>query len=204
MARLTTLNNRFEVPDDETPADLALQLQRIAQQFEPKMLDLQWWADFMGSGTSFDEVSTPAIYRSNSTSQTGFLRSTQKAISWDTTLFDNTGTSQPAGDLILPDQDQRYWWWMGANIFLPPITLDARFTGRILVQDRDPATGQVLTQETRYNQYMRTEGDQYMCWDGFYRSGGGRQRVTMSHGSVGAASVLAGCSVWAVRICPDR
>lgn len=206
MASITYYDQQYEAPAAADPANLALQLQRLAEQFEPDLLDLEWWSDFLSSGTSFDEVGTPAIYRSSSVTQTGYVISTEKAILWDTTLYDNTFTATGTNDFVLPDQDQRYWWWMGVNVLSPALTpTDARMTARLYNQDRDPATGQVLTGVYRYNQYMRTEGDQYMCFDGLFRTGGGRQRVTWAQGNTsGNSTVLAGSSMWAVRICPDR
>ncbi len=204
MALITYGSKRFEAPSASDPANLALHLQRLAEQFEPELLSLEWWSDFLSSGTSFNEVGTPAIYRNNTVTQTGYVPSVEKSVLWNNTFYDNTFTASGTNDFILPDQDQRYWWWMGVNLLLPAITLDARMTARLYVQDRDPATGQVLTGVYRYNQYMKTEGDQYMLFDGLFRTGGGRQRVTYAHGNSGNSSVLSSSSMWAVRICPDR
>lgn len=204
MATITRNDQAFEVPTATDPANLALILQRIAEQFETPLNVLTDWPEFMTWTPGNEEVGTPALYLSNSTTQNNFLFSTEKNVSWDSTIYNNTGTPIVPGDLVLPDQEQRYWWWMGVNLFIPPITAEARWTGRLYVQDRDPATGQVLTTVSRYNQYYRNNGDQYMCWDGLFRSGGGRCKVTMSHGQAAPTSVLSSSAVWAIRICPDR
>jgi hypothetical protein len=204
VATITRYDQKFEAPTEQDPANLALILQRIAEQVEDPMIDLLDWPDFQTWSSGAGEVGTPALYLQNSNTQSGFPISVEKSVVWNQTLFNNTGIAHVAGDLVLPDQDQRYWWWMGVNLFIPAITNEARWTGRLYVQDRDPATGQVLTNVSRYNQYMRTESDQYMMWDGLYRSGGGRCKVTMAHGGAATTSILSSSAVWAVRICPDR
>jgi len=201
----TTWLNQFEAPSANDPADFALQMGRMADSIDAAFEDLAFWSSHMtyaGGG----EVGTPAIYKSNNASQGVFLPNEERPVVWNTVEYDNTGTQGGSGELILPTQDQRYWWWCGVNLLVPAISTDARYTTRLYVQDRDPATGQLLTGSYRYNQYMTgTSGDQYITFDGLFRTGGGRLRVTLSHGNVnGLIQVLSGSSVWAVRICPDR
>ena len=204
MALITYYDKRFETPEPKDPANIALQLQRLAEQYDAPLDLLQDWTAFLTDGSSGDEVGVPAVHKTTLGPQTGYQPNIEKSVLWDVTLFDNTSGPAGVNDLFLPDQDQRYWWWMGCNLLVAPITDNARMAARIYIQDRDPATGQVLTTVSRYNHYMRTEGDQYMAWDGFFRTGGGRQRVTFGHGGAAATSILAGSSVWALRICPDR
>ena len=195
--------HQFEAHSGYDPADFAKVLGRLADSIDTAFDDLSYWTsftDYAGGG----EVGTPAIHKSTFGSQTGFNPSVEKAITWQTVEIDNTGTQGGSGELVLPDQDQRYWWWMGVNLLLPIITVNQRYTTRLYVQDRDPSSGQLLTGVYRYNQYAIATGDQYSLFDGFFRTGGGRMRVTLSHGGAGAISVLGGSSVWAVRICPDR
>lgn len=201
--RITRDLNQFEAPSGFDPADFAKQMKRLANSIDTAFDDLSFWSaftDYAGGG----EVGTPAIYKSTNVGLTGFNPSVEKAIVWNTVEIDNTGTQGGTGELVIPDQDQRYWWWMGVNLLMPAITANARYTTRLYVQDRDPSSGQLLTGVYRYNQYMIASSDQYMMFDGFFRTGGGRMRVTMSHGGAAAINVLAGSSVWAVRICPDR
>lgn len=201
--QITQYANGFQAPSGFDPADFSRQMQRIGNDIDAVFDDLSYWSaftDYAGGG----EVGTPAIYKSTTVAQTGFQPSVEKAITWNSVEIDNTGTQAGTGELFLPDQNQRYWWWMGVNLLMPAITVNARYTTRLYVQDRDPSSGQLLTGVYRYNQYMIATGDQYMMFDGFFRTGGGRMRVTMSHGNNAAINVLAGSSVWAVRICPDR
>ena len=201
--QVTTWGNEFEAPSAFDPANFSMQMQRIAEQVEQELYDLEFWTDHMNS-LGGGEVGSPAIMRSRAVDQAGFPVSVEKPVLWDTTQYDNTNTPN-TGELILPDQDQRYWWWMGVNLLMAPISANARYTTRLYVQDFDPATGQVLTGVYRYNQYMIASSNQFMMFDGLFRTGGGRMRVTMSHGNTGGAvNLLASSSVWAVRVCPAR
>jgi hypothetical protein len=202
----TTWLNQFEAPSANDPADFALQMGRLADSIDAAFEDLAFWPSHMayaGGG----EVGTPTVYKSiTATSTAVFLPNQETAVPWTNVEYDNTGTQGGTGELILPTQDQRYWWWCGVNLLVSAASANARYTTRLYVQDRDPATGQLLTGAYRYNQYMTgASGDQYMTFDGLFRTGGGRLRVTLSHGNTnGSVNVLAGSSVWAVRICPDR
>jgi hypothetical protein len=134
--------------------------------------------------------------------------SIERTVTWNNTIFDNTGTATGTSELYLPDQGKRYWWYIGANLIIDQASsLNVRNTVRLWIQDRDPATGQVLTGAYRKNHYYIGGAGTgfFTITDGFFRTGGGRIRVTMSHSDqISQRSVLQNSLVWAVRICPDR
>lgn len=206
MARTTSYEKKFEAPSANDPANAALWMRRVAEQAEQPYRDYEWWSDFLDnkSFSTDPRAATPAIIRQLSSTQSGFAPGVETAINWNSTVFDNMNTNQGTGDLILPDQDQRYWWWIGLCLILPAVSANVRFTSRFYLQDRDPSTGLLTTAAYRYNQYMIAAGEQYMLWDAFVRTGGGRQRVTFSHGEAVSFGVQGSSMVWAVRICPDR
>lgn len=201
---LTTYDNRFEAPDGEDPANFALQMQRVAEQVEDVFNVLQPWLNFF-DGNSDSEVGSPAIVRERNSSQGGFLPGFEIPVQWNNTLYDNTG-SNFTGDqtLLIPEQDQRYWWYMGVNLLVEPIDANARYTTRFYVQDFDPATGQVLRTVQRHNQYMVATSNQFMIFDGLFRTGGGNMYTTLTVSGTTTVDVLASSNVWAVRLCPAR
>lgn len=202
--RATAWANRFEAPEGIDPADFAKQMQRLATEIDETFGELTNWAAHL-TDQGPTELGTPAVMLSTTVNISGFPANAEKAVEWNNVMLDNTGTNSGTTEMYLPDQDQRYWWWMGTNIIMAPISASGRYTTRIWVQDSDPATGQILTGAYRYNQYMKSTGNQSIITDGFFRTGGGRIRVTMSHGNTGGAvNLLASSSVWAIRICPDR
>lgn len=209
--RATTHNFRFQAPSAYDPADFAMHLKRIGDQVDGVFADYETWSGYI-AGVASGEVGSPAVIKSRSTDQTGFPGSNlQLQVSWNSTPFNNTGTAiaGAAGEMTLPEQDQRYWWYMGTNLYLPAIQTTGKYTARIIVTDFDPATGQVITSTVgRMNHYQQSGGNQYMTCEGVYRSGGGRVRVTLAHnntGGIGAViSLLAGSSAWAVRLCPAK
>jgi hypothetical protein len=202
-----TENYRWEVPSLSDPANYAMQLQRVAEQIEQEFTDLESWADHMSGGNT--EVGAPAILREKNVGQS-IPGQVNQYILWNTNTYDNTGQNSVSGtELYLPDQDQRYWWWIGLNLLMAPIAVNLRYTMQLLVQDYDPASGEVLTFTRRHKQYMLPvsgTGNQFMMFDGLYRSGGGRVRATVSHSSPFATSVdvLATSNIWAIRVCPAR
>jgi hypothetical protein len=204
---LTSYDNKFEAPSEFDPANYALQMQRVAEQIETEFNTLQPWLDFF-AGNSDSEVGSPVIIRERTSSQVGFTPGNEKAVLWNNTVYDNTGSTFPAGDqtLLIPEQDQRYWWYMGVNILIQAIDANARYTTRLYVQDFDPVTGQVLQTVQRHNQYMSATSNQFMVFDGLFRTGGGNMYVSMnfSAGNPLGIDVLASSSVWAVRLCPAR
>lgn len=200
--------NRWEVPSPSDPANYSLQLQRIAEQIEREFSDLEPWSDHMaGSNT---EVGAPAILREKTTAQaigSGF----EQYLLWQTNTYDNTGLNSPSGtELYLPDQDQRYWWWIGLNVLAAPLNNNLRYTIKLHVQDYDPASGMVDLKTQVYKQYMMPvsgTGNQFMMMDGLFRSGGGRVRATFHTNQTPFGTdvdVLPTSSIWAVRVCPDR
>lgn len=206
--RSTTQGNRWEVPTGPDPANYALQLERLALQYEEAFSDLEDWSNHMaGSNT---EVGSPAIIRERNSSIGAFGLSIANPLKWTTTTFDNTGSVQPLNsELVVPDQDQRYWWWAGLALNLDPIQANGRYTMAMIVQDYDAASGYLAQSTKIHKQYMLPStgtGDQYMMLEGLFRSGGGRFRGTLAHNNTGGASinVLTGSSIWAVRICPAR
>ncbi|MEV4122915.1 hypothetical protein, partial [Micromonospora sp. NPDC049645] len=123
------------------------------------------------------------------------------------TQFNNTAIPQPTpGDLVLPDQDEnRFWWWVGgAYGFDQTAPVGTRFKIRTYVQDRDPSTGQLNTYTHRAQAYSVNVAPEYLMWDGFIRSGGGRLRHGIMHQSATASvNMLQFSQMWAVRITPD-
>jgi hypothetical protein len=205
VSLVTGYDNKFEVPSSSDLADINLWQQRMAEQVDKAFTDVTLWSQFMEWGNNRTERGTPAIVRSRGTNQTGFVNTVEKAIIWDTNIYDTYGGAA-AGDLILPQQDQRYWWWIGVSLDITGggAPADARTITRIYTQDTDPATGLILTGNYRYDQYMRGGFDEFITFDGFLRTGGGRQRVTFNHTAGSDRSVVAQSYVWAIRICPDR
>jgi hypothetical protein len=208
VSRVTEWGSKIETPDSGAPANLALQLQRIAEQTENAFVELQHWSNFMSWSSLLSdggEVGTPALVRSLSADQTGVQLARELAVSWNSTLYNNTGVTPTNGDFVIPEQEQRYWWWMGCHIIMQPGVVNTRYTTRMYVQDRDPTTGQVLTGFYRYNQYMVGSGSQFIVFDGLFRTGGGRQKVGIVHNYLpNALNLVAGSFMWAVRISPDR
>lgn len=105
MATITRGDQEFEVPTEDDPANLALILQRMAEQFEAPLAELADWPDFMTWSSGMGEVGTPALYLTNTNTQTGFPISAEKSVAWNSALFNNTGIAHATGDLVLPDQD---------------------------------------------------------------------------------------------------
>lgn len=205
--RATTFDNQFEAPSGFDPADFSKQMQRMAGQVDEVFATLTDWADHLTyQGKS--ELGTHVIMRLTSANMPATAPSIERTVTWDTTLIDNTGTVSGTGELYLPDQDQRYWWYIGANLLIDSASsLNVRETVRLWIQDSDPATGQLLTGAYRKNYYhiAGTALPFNTLTDGFFRTGGGRIRVTMSHSDqISNRSVLQNSIVWAIRICPDR
>ena len=205
--QVTSERNKWQVPSRSDPANYSMHLRRIAEQIEEEFTALESWADHMdGSNT---EVGAPAILREKNTGQT-ISGQINQYILWNTNTYDNTGQNSVSGtELYLPDQDQRYWWWIGVNLLMAPIAANLRYGITLLAQDYDPASGEVLTVTRRHKQYMMPvtgTGNQFMMFDGLFRSGGGRIRTTISHSSPFAttADLLSTSSIWAIRICPAR
>lgn len=203
--RLTTYDNRFEAPSGEDPANYALQMQRVAEQVEEEFNTLQPWLNFF-DGNSDSEVGAPAIVRERSSTQSGpVLAGVEFPVNWNNTLYDNTGSNFTADStLLIPEQDQRYWWYMGVNLLMTAIDANARYTTRFYVEDFDPATGQVLRTVQRHNQYMIATSNQFLIFDGLFRTGGGNMYTTMTVSGATTSDVLASSTVWAVRLCPAR
>ena len=203
----TTWGNAFEAPSDYDPADFSKQMQRMAGQVDTVFATLTDWAGHMTS-LGQQEKGTQAIIRYASANMPATAPSIERTVTWDTTIFDNTGTVGGDTELYLPDQDQRYWWYIGTNLIIDSASsINVRQTVRLWIQDRDPATGQVLTGAYRRNHYFINPNGSpsNTVTDGFFRTGGGRIRVTMSHSDqISNRSVLAQSSAWAIRICPDR
>lgn len=206
--QVSTNTNRFELPSGTDPANYALQLRRVAEQIEDTLNDLDSWASHLAGSST--EVGAPAIMRERSSSQLMRGTSIDNAILWTTSLYDNTGSNQGSNnELILPDQDQRYWWWIGLNVLADPIQANGRYRMRLFVQDYDAASGQVAQSSRSYKQYMLPvtgTGNQFMMFDGLFRSGGGRVRATFAHNNTGNVSInlLSTSSIWAVRVGPAR
>lgn len=211
MGRITSHRFRFEAPTEFDPADFSMHTKRVADQVDDVFADYDTWLGYL-AGVASGEIGSPAVIKARSSNQTGFPGGNlQKQIDWNSTPFNNTGTAiaGAAGELYLPDQEQRYWWYMGTNLYLPTIQLTGRYIARIIVTDFDPATGQAVTTTAgRFNHYMQTSGAQYMLCEGVYRSGGGRVRVTLGHNNTGGIpaviDVNAGSSVWAIRLGPAK
>lgn len=203
MTRITQYRNGFEAPSSTDPANFADEMNRVATQVDTVFTDLSLWArhlQYQGAG----ELGLTAVVRSNSAQIPNFNAGFEKAVMWDSSLFDNTGVS-PNGEFVLPDQDQRYWWWMGANVLMQGGSANCRYTSRMYVQDRDPASGALSTSVYRYNAYMSGTGEQFMIFDTFLRTGGGRVRLTVSHNSSSTPLYMAAGSIlWAIRMNPDR
>lgn len=211
MARVTDSEFRFQGPSASDPADFAMHLKRIGDQVDEVFNQYDTWSGYI-AGVASGEVGSPAIIKARSSDQTSFPGGNlQNAMSWNATTFNNTGVAavNANGEMTLPEQEQRYWWYMGANLYLPAIQVTGKYTARIIVTDFDPTTGQIVTTTAgRYNHYQQSSGNQYMTCEGVYRSGGGRVRVTLAHNNTGgipaSISVLNGSAAWAVRLCPAK
>lgn len=204
--RATTWGNEFEAPDDYDPANFSKHMQRMAGQIDAVFETLTDWNGHM-TNLGQGEKGTQAIMRNTSANMPSTALSIERTVTWNTTLFDNTGTATGTNELYLPDQDQRYWWYIGTNLITDSASNSSvRFTTRLWIQDRDPATGQVLTGVYRHNNYFINPNGYSMNLfsSGFFRTGGGRVRVTLAHSDAVNRSVLQNSSVWAIRICPDR
>ena len=114
--RATTWGNTIEAPSDFDPADFAKHMQRMAGQVDDVFATLTDWAGHM-TNQGQGEKGTQAIIRANIiNNQTATAASIERTMIWDTTLFDNTGTASGSNELYLPDQDKRYWWYIGTNL----------------------------------------------------------------------------------------
>lgn len=209
MTRLTE-SQGLAAPSEFDAAAMALDLRRLALAGDNLVNQLSNWSDFTSWSGGTGEVGTQVIIRHQSADIDGpFVPNVERFIAWQGTLFNNSGLTQPVGgDLILPDQvENRYWWWIGGAFAFGQLSpVGTRFRMRTYVQDRDPATGQLDTYVHRAQQYSINVSFEYLMWDGFIRSGGGRLRHGILQQSTDGASVnmLQFSQMWAVRIVPDR
>lgn len=213
-------DQRFVVPTVNDPAAMALDLEKLAVPIDDRFSDVTHWSDYTAAppvwsehrpwwtpyGGATDEIGTPAVMRSLTAPQGPWVQNVERSVAWDSTTFTNVGSAFLTGvtDMAVPDQEQPYWWWIGCNIVFAQTVANTRLRSVVYVQDRDPATGYLLTSVLRNNAYAAGNGNECILFDGFVRSGGGRMRLGFTHGSPASLNMQVGTYMWAVRVVPDR
>lgn len=199
----------FTVPTDTDPPAMALDLQRLAVAGDERLTQFTQWSRFADWDSTWppDEVGTPALLRTIVSGTVGpFVQNVEKFIIWSGQIFDNTIPAGPSvlGELTLPDQDQRYWWWVGCNLIFAQTAANTRLRTNLYVHDRDPATGSLLSTVYANNAYAIGIGNEMILFDAFVRSGGGKLRAGFTQASAASLNMQAGSFLWAVRVAPDR
>lgn len=129
----------------------------------------------------------------------------ETGVNFTATVFDNQFATFDTNDIVLPDQDQRYWWWVGIHLRLAALNVaNVRIRPRIYVADRDPVTGLTPTTVITEPWYSASSGLENLMMGDLVRSGGGRIRATLQHAHSAALTVNAGSLLWAVRVASER
>lgn len=181
-------------------AALAQQLRQLALAGDAKFPNSQ---GIGGYGEFTDRGTTPAGVRFSSGSSTPINPNVETNLLFDgggtISGYDNMGGS--LNDLILPPQDQSYWWWVGmCQIMAAGAAVNTRFILRAYVQDTQPSTGIVTTRVLKQPYYSPGAGAEAIVLDGFVRSGGGRIRGTLEHTHNAGLTPQTNSCVWAVRV----